>query len=110
MMLKRDECTADDTAGTGQSYTAGWERWRGRQHKSAARAVNILCMARRAARRTASTVLGMVADCSQGTGDVASDTDDCKQGDNLYAYAAVTPYSAPARGVAVGVEIGRAHV
>jgi hypothetical protein len=61
MMLKRDECTANDKTGTGQHYTDGWGRWRGKQHKRIVGTVNIMCMARRAARRVAS---GMVTQAS----------------------------------------------
>jgi hypothetical protein len=52
--MKRDKCTADDKASTGQHYTGSWEQRRGMQHKKTVGAVNIMCMARRAARRTAS--------------------------------------------------------
>jgi hypothetical protein len=45
MMMKRDECTADDKAGTGQHYTDGWGQRRGMQHKKTVGAANIMCMA-----------------------------------------------------------------
>ena len=60
MMMKRDECTADDKAGTGQHYADGWGQRRGMQHKKTVGAVNIMCMARRAARRMASGTVATV--------------------------------------------------
>jgi hypothetical protein len=53
MAMKRGECTADDKAGVGQGYTEGWGNRSVMQHRSTVGAVNIMCMARRAARRMA---------------------------------------------------------
>ena len=61
MMMKRDECTADDKTGTGRRYTDGWGRWKGKQHKRIVGVVNIMCMVRRAAWLVAS---GMVMQAS----------------------------------------------
>ena len=75
MMLKRDECTANDKTGTGQHYTDGWGRWRGKQHKRIVGTVNIMCMARRAARRVASGVVAQkMAMGAQAGGDRVTGT------------------------------------
>ena len=46
MLMKRDECTADDKVGTGQHYIDGWGQRKGMQHKKTVEAANIMCMAR----------------------------------------------------------------
>ena len=65
MMMKRDECIADDNAGTGQHYTDGWGTRRGMQHKKTVGAANIMCMARRAARRKVSDTAATVEESGQ---------------------------------------------